>query len=61
MFENDTRNGLGLLWFPSGDLYQCTYKDGRRDGLELIIYKDTHETAEVEYQDGLEEGLNAKH
>jgi hypothetical protein len=60
-WANDNRNGMGLLWFPDGNLYQGNYKDYKWDGLQIIHYKATGNTADAEYQDGLAEGLYAKH
>jgi antitoxin component YwqK of YwqJK toxin-antitoxin module len=49
-------NGIGLYWYASGDLYQGTYKDNKRDGFHIIYYKDG-DRAYAEYQDGFAEGL----
>jgi hypothetical protein len=58
-WANGNINGMGLFWFASGDLYQGNYKDNKRDGLQIIHIKANGDTADVEYQDDLAEGLNA--
>ena len=60
-FANDNLNGIGLYWFPDADLYQGYHKDNKRDGVQIILYKATGDTADAEYQDGLREGLYAEH
>jgi hypothetical protein len=60
-YANGARNGIGLYWLPSGDFYQGNYKDDKWDGLQIIQYKATGNTAEAEYQNNLREGLYAEH
>ena len=60
-YENDKQNGLGLLWLPDGTLYQGNFKDNQREGLQLIYYETTKDTAEAEYRDDEAEGLYALH
>ena len=56
-WANGNMNGIGLFWSPDGDLCQGNYKDNKRDGLKIIHYKASGNTADAEYQDGLLEGL----
>ena len=60
-FSNDKFNGIGLKWLANGDLLQGNYKNDKRDGLHIIHLKATGNTADVEYQDDLKEGLYAEH
>jgi antitoxin component YwqK of YwqJK toxin-antitoxin module len=60
-WANNNRHGIGLEWYPSGDFFQGTHKDDKRDGLFIIHFKASGNTADVEYQDGLKEGLWAEH
>jgi hypothetical protein len=54
-------NGIGLLWFPSGNLYQGNYKDDDRNGLQIIHYKADGNKADAEFVDNLFEGLYSEH
>ena len=60
-YANGVRNGMGLLWFPDGDFYQGNYKDDKWDGLQIIQFKASGITADVEYQNNKREGLYASH
>jgi hypothetical protein len=58
-FANGKITGIGLDWYPNGNHYQGNYKDDKRDGLFIIHFKASGDTADVEFQDGLAEGLYA--
>ena len=52
-WANNKRNGIGILTFPYGSLFQCNFKDDKMDGLQIIHYKATGDTVDAEYQDDL--------